>query len=167
MSEFDLSQGCWRLHHMTPVVTAPQQMPDPIAFGGNTDVLLRFTVQNPGFVISEPEQGIKQLFAAQGTWYLGSIVMNDPKHDAWDTDPQRGNYWAKVFPGTHTERHCVLLFQELYALPSTPTTNGEVPVRIFTGQYIAKDKLFFGHGADNWLWELLTFTLTLEACPPS
>lgn len=67
MSEFNLALGCWRLHHMTPVVTSAGAMPAPQATGNNTDVLLRFTVQDPGFVVSEPQPGIKQLFAVQGT----------------------------------------------------------------------------------------------------
>ena len=166
MSEVDLAVGCWRLHHMSPVVTSASEMPAPLPTGPNTDVLLSFAVANPGFVDSEVEPGVKQLFAVRGTWYLGSIVLNDPKHDAYDTDWHRGNYWAKVFPATYDTRYSVLLFQERFALPGDPATyTGEFPVRVFTGRYLADKQHFFGHGADNWAWESFTFTLTPEDCP--
>ena len=157
MADFDLSQTVWCLHH-TVAEVSPTQIPPAHTTGANTDVTLKFTRQEPAQYPNLP-------FSMQGAWYRGEIILDDP-HSA-NLDKTRGQYWAKVFPGTHEDRHGVLIIQENYALPPTPTTNGEAPIRLFTGQYVANDKRFIGHGADNWAWGLFAFTLTEGACAPS
>jgi hypothetical protein len=170
MSDLDLTQGYWCLHHAFSVLTEPGKMLPAHTTGTNTDVTLRFTalelILSPRAPLVEVELlDLIGAMAMNGTWYIGEIIFDDPQSAA--LDKTRGQYWAKVFPGTHDDRHGVLIIQQNYALPGTPITNEEDPVRLFTGQYVAKDNQFFGHGADNWAGELFTFTLTQGACRPS
>ena len=176
MSNLDLTKENWCLHHMLSIEKNSAAMDQAPAYihGANTDVTLQFTAIDLSLAPSTPvmDENLKNLISAmamQGTWYRGEVIADDP-HSAV-LDKTRGQYWAKVFPETHEDRHGILIIQQNYALPASPPTNGETPVRLFTGQYILKDdpkkSHFFGHGADNWAWGLFSFTLTPGACAPS
>jgi hypothetical protein len=158
MSTVDLAEGRWRLHRRLGQVITPNEMGTPSANGTNTDVLLRFEVQQLGLGDPAP-------FALQGTWYKGGIEMLDPRHDPWDTPEGLGTFWAKVFPATNLTRHSVQIIQELFPAPGNTNTTGEKLVRMYTGRYFVNELRFFGYGADNWASELFTFTLTHEAWP--
>lgn len=88
MSEFNLADGCWRFHHSLGIAASPAAMPPAQPNGPSADRLLRFTEHQTGVTDSA-------LVAFQGTWYLGELVPNDPKRDAWDTPAQIGRCWAE------------------------------------------------------------------------
>jgi hypothetical protein len=140
-------------------------MPPALPSGTNTDFLIRFELADPGILAQEPAPP-EPLMALQGTWYRGHVAL---KEDDLDTDFHKGHVWAKVFPGTHQDRHLLQIIQENFALPATPVTNGNPQVRMYVGQYNPDQGFFDGHGADNWAWSsgLFTFTLKPEQCPPS
>jgi len=164
MAEFDLTQGRWRFHQSLGIATPPTAMDAPRPDGSNTDVLLYFTVQDPGFTLADPPPSGGALMAVHETRYRGFVALQE---DPLDNDFQLGHLWAKVLPGTHDSFDLVHIIREGFALPATPITNGELPVRIYTGRYTLPGGYFAGYGADNWAGSggLFTFTLTPENVP--
>ena len=161
MAGLDLTQAHWRFHHNLGIATPPTAMAAASPNGSNTDVVLSFTVGDPGISAAEPPPPAGALKIVQGVWYRGVVAV---KEDAWDTNERLGRLWATIIPGTHDAFHIVQIIQEGFALPGTPLVNGELPVRIYTGRYFLPGGYFAGYGTDNWAGSggLFTFTLTPE-----
>jgi hypothetical protein len=99
----DLTHGKWRLHTRLGAVNSWDEMGTPAPFGtGNSDVFFTFIPAPDELAdiaaqlapiapsVVKPPSGLK------ATWYRAHF---EPSKELRDTEPARGEHWARVFPG--------------------------------------------------------------------
>lgn len=146
----DLTLRPWRLHTVIGSLAGPGYMGQALPSGSNTDVV--FTFMAPG-----AETAPIVLGHVEATWYRAKYA---PSPDPLDTEENRGEHWARIFPAAVDDHTLVQIVQMNYEMNGVPNPNA---LRIYVGRlYERAPVTFWGHGAGNDGYNNWSFTFTEE-----